>query len=179
MADALCENQSRDLWCEVKKVKGKSCRQSNVIDGAVGREGACQVFHDTYKALYQSVPSDEEELNDMFNELREGVYRVCQNGECYSDHKIIVHDVIRAVKKLKTGKSDVDPDITSGLQPLYVAWKKSIKRVFRLHPRTRSRYVDRLLGQPDLRIDLMHRFAKFWTNCNNQRLSIKMDAPIS
>jgi hypothetical protein len=58
------------------------------------------VFHDTYKALYQSVPSDEEELNDMFNELREGVYRVCQNGECYSDHKIIVHDVIQAVKKL-------------------------------------------------------------------------------
>jgi hypothetical protein len=59
-----------------------------------------------------------------------------------------------------------------GLQPLYVAWKKSIRRVFRLHPRTRSRYVDRLLGQPDLRIDLMHRFAKFWTNCNNSTNSL-------
>ncbi|ELT90953.1 hypothetical protein CAPTEDRAFT_196351 [Capitella teleta] len=122
MADELCENQSRDLWCEVKKVKGKSCCQSNVIDGAVGREGACQVLFNAY----------------------------CTSFYGYQFFELSIR----------------------GLQPLYVAWKKSIRRVFRLHPRTRSRYVDRLLSQLDLRIDLMHCFAKFWTNCNNSTNSL-------
>jgi hypothetical protein len=52
-----------------------------------------------------------------------------------------------------------------GLAPLHTAWKKSLRRLFGLHPRTRSKYVDSLLHRPCLRVDLLRRFAKFWTNC--------------
>ncbi|ELU17928.1 hypothetical protein CAPTEDRAFT_196852 [Capitella teleta] len=149
MADALCENRSRDLWSEIKRVKGSNCRQSNVINGAVGSDDSCQVFNETYKSLYQSVPSSESELSILYEELNTGIRDKCQSGACYSDHCIRTADVLTAVAKLKPGKSDAIPDLTfyafqfidlsaGGFQALDIAWKKCVRRIFKMPPRTRS-----------------------------------------
>ncbi|ELU01526.1 hypothetical protein CAPTEDRAFT_197946 [Capitella teleta] len=82
MADTLCENRSRDLWSEIKQEKDSNCRQSNVINGAVGSHDSCQVFNETYKSLYQSVPSSESELNILYEELKAGIRDKCQSGAC-------------------------------------------------------------------------------------------------
>jgi hypothetical protein len=113
MADAFRENRSRDLWSEIKRVKGSGCRQSTVIDGAVGSQDSCHAFHEVYKSLYQSVPTSDCELDALSEELSASVLDQCQGGECYSSHSISPCDVAKAMGKLKPGKSDAVPGLYS------------------------------------------------------------------
>ena len=113
MADALSENRSRDLWTEVKRIRGSARGQPNVIDEAVGDEEVCELFHHKYEELYQSVASDENKVLELQRELSSGVREKCQSGLCYSDHRITYFDVKNAVKRLKSGKSDENAELSS------------------------------------------------------------------
>lgn len=113
MTEALCSNSGRDLWTEIKKIKGKARSQTNVVDDADNDPDICQVFHEKYRDLYQSVPSDDHEIEQLQDELTQGLNDSCRSGHCYSDHAVTVEDFTRAVKKLKRGKSDANAKMSS------------------------------------------------------------------
>ena len=51
------------------------------------------------------------------------------------------------------------------LEPLAVAWRKCIRRLFDLHYRTHSRFIPSLIGLPDVPVLLLNRFARFFARC--------------
>ncbi|ELT97146.1 hypothetical protein CAPTEDRAFT_193483 [Capitella teleta] len=103
MSDSLSTNKSRDLWSEIKRIKEGVQGRTNVVDGRVGESEICDVFHDGYEHLYQSVPSDQSELEELQRELSARVDRTCKVGLCYCDHVISPRDIEFAVRKLKPG----------------------------------------------------------------------------
>ena len=107
MGAALCDNRYRDLWKEVKKLKGKTNLCANIVDGLSGEEGIAKVFSVKYNGLYNSVPYESYEIKeiceDIDKKLRvEGV-----------EKKITVNHVKEAISKLKSGKSGGDEGMYS------------------------------------------------------------------
>ena len=54
MAEAISENRNRDLWSEVRRIKGRNKFLPSRIDGVVGDEEIVQFFFDKYNHLYNS-----------------------------------------------------------------------------------------------------------------------------
>lgn len=113
MAEALESNRSRDLWSEVKKIRGKDRLCPAVVDDAEGDEEVCSMFRDKYEALYSSVSYDREQMDDLIRDVNERVTMQCCTHNCYSTHEISVHDVKKAMSKLKRGKSDCNSLLSS------------------------------------------------------------------
>ena len=44
MAEAICDNRTRDLWAEVRKIKGRNKCQPSSIDGIVNEEDIARCF---------------------------------------------------------------------------------------------------------------------------------------
>ena len=51
------------------------------------------------------------------------------------------------------------------VEPIEVAWRKSIRRLFNLSNRTHSRFIPSIIGYPTISVVLLHRFARFFTRC--------------
>ena len=62
MAEALISNRSRDLWSEVKRMKGRSRKSACTIDGVNGGKDIADLFSDKYNILYDSVPFDNDKI---------------------------------------------------------------------------------------------------------------------
>ena len=62
MAGALISDRSRDLWSEVKRMKGRSRKSAGTIDGVNGDKDTADLFSDKYNTLYNSVPSDNDDM---------------------------------------------------------------------------------------------------------------------
>ena len=46
MAEALSSNRSRDVWSEVKQMKGRSRKSAFTIDGVIGQKDIADLFYD-------------------------------------------------------------------------------------------------------------------------------------
>ena len=99
MADAISNNKSRDLWKEVKKIKGRNCNIAGSIDGITDKEDIASIFGGKYKALYNSVPYDIDELNTIQSVIDE---RIDNCDKCFV---VSVEMMCKAVRYLKSGKS--------------------------------------------------------------------------
>jgi hypothetical protein len=64
-----------------------------------------------------------------------------------------------------------DLDVTS-IAPLCIAWRKCVRRLFRLPYCTRSKYIHHLFNDPDLHIQPLARCIKFINSCVNSSNSI-------
>jgi len=53
------------------------------------------------------------------------------------------------------------------LTSLAIAWRKCVRLILHLPPRTHTRYVPLILGRPSLEDELAERFARFWERCSN------------
>jgi hypothetical protein len=113
MAQALSENNSRDLWGEVKKLKGGSYAQPRVVDEVEGAKDVCELFRQKYEDMYSSVSFNEHEMNALLNDVSCNVDVYCKTGKCKNHHVMHVNDVQYAVNKLKPGKSDANVDLSS------------------------------------------------------------------
>ena len=119
MAEGLASNTRRDLWTEVKKVRGgQKSRKVQVMDD---RRDICTVFGEKYNSLYNSVPYDAEEMDILKYSVDGLVENRCGNLSCYANHKVSPLAIDRAIKKLKPGKSD-------GSQRLYTNHLKLASR---------------------------------------------------
>ncbi|ELT92744.1 hypothetical protein CAPTEDRAFT_207836 [Capitella teleta] len=113
MAQALERNASRDLWQEVSRRKGGSSPSTESIDDVEGNEQVRILFRDKYDELYSSVSYDKQEMKQLCFDVDREALLICGMGKCSSKHHFTALDVRKAVKKLKGGKSDDRPSISS------------------------------------------------------------------
>ncbi len=101
MAEALVSNSSRDMWSEVKRLKGRSSKLACSIDGASDDSGIANLFSEKYDALYNSVPYDQDEMLTIES-------TICSRLQNYTDNDYVlsIADVKAAVHHLKAGKCD-------------------------------------------------------------------------
>ena len=65
MAKSISENNSRDLWKEVYKVRSKCKTSSQCMDDVSGNESISELFAHKYNVLYNSVCSNTTQLNEL------------------------------------------------------------------------------------------------------------------
>ena len=113
MADALHSGESRDYWTEVQRMQRKYKPPATEIDGEAGEEAICNMFAGKYEDLYNSVPFEQDQMEEVLQELNAQVRTCCMQGECYSDHNVSVMEVHKAIRSLKRGKSDTHELLSS------------------------------------------------------------------
>jgi exonuclease III len=102
MAEALVENNQRNMWKEVRKIKGKNSYLPSCVDDCMTDEGICNLFAGKYSNIYNSVPYDASEMSD----LKSDIATLLKNNSNCTDYVINTNDVIAAVKNVKLGKDD-------------------------------------------------------------------------
>ena len=108
MAEAISENKNRDLWSEVRRIKGRNKFLPSSIDGVVGDEEIAQLFSDKYNHLYNSV-SYAYGIDEM-NVINMEINTQIKENVAYD---ISVDEVIEGVQRLKLGKSDGEERLNS------------------------------------------------------------------
>ena len=71
MAEAISVNRTRDFFKEVKKLDPKDNRPSSV-DGHVELKEIADLFADKYDLLYNSVPSDAKDIEQIAGQIKSG-----------------------------------------------------------------------------------------------------------
>jgi hypothetical protein len=107
MAEAICENNTRDFFREIKRVKAKR-HVAPSIDGKVTSEEISQLFAAKYEGLYNSVPSELDRLRTIEAEVN----KKCENCKD-TDRVVSLNDVTDALTLLKANKSDGDVGLFS------------------------------------------------------------------
>ena len=101
-AEALEFDNSRDFFAEVKKMTPKPSL-TDCINGEEGDDAIAKHFNLKYQALYNSVASDQNEMENIIDSVNRSI---CNCNDC--DFIIDTNDVMSAVQKLKSGKTDGD-----------------------------------------------------------------------
>ena len=103
-AECVLENRTRDFWTEIKKMNGtlRSRGCAATVDGLSSSEQIATLFADKYQHLYNTVPYDVDEMNDIRLELETMV------GSEYCDEHFIVREdeIANAISDLKFNKND-------------------------------------------------------------------------
>lgn len=102
MAEAICSNNNRDLWDETKKITPTRNLISNNVDGMSNSEDISQVFANKFGQLYQSVPTDNVEINRINDELKYKIMNENSVNEC----NLTCNDIDLAIRKLNKNKND-------------------------------------------------------------------------
>lgn len=100
--EALAENNSRDFFKEIKKMRPK---MSNLcgVNGKDSHMDIANVFREKYETLYNSVPSDAmtmENIKDTINAKLKDTRS--------ADFSISIGEIVKAVQALKQEKADGD-----------------------------------------------------------------------
>ena len=108
MAESFCSPGRRDLWSEVKRVKGAgNVTAPTCVDDAVGEEEVAGLFSDKYSDLYNSVQYNVDDLSALTEELLLSVRTHCNvDNPPALCHSVCAADVKNAVRKLKLNKGD-------------------------------------------------------------------------
>jgi hypothetical protein len=101
MAEAIANEGQRDLWQELKKIKGTVKLTPPEIDGKTNSKDICNILHDKYKILYNSVPADKNEL-DIIKE----VLHLRISHESPTEFHFDSNCVSDGIKKLNCNKHD-------------------------------------------------------------------------
>ena len=95
-AYAVVSNNSRDLWSEVRKVKGRNSKISRNVDGSCDSKEITELFTEKYKHLYNSVPYNIDDMHAIESTIFERLHN-CENVKYVISHS----DVINALSHLK------------------------------------------------------------------------------
>ena len=107
---------SKNFWTKIKKINPTGKAISNSIGEANGAKDISKLFLEKYRSLYNSVPTDENELNSLRDVIDSNI----------TEQIYITPDIIRiCICKLKAGKDDGDigfksDHIINGTHRLYV-----------------------------------------------------------
>ena len=102
MASAIAGKNHRQLWSEVRKIKGRDNFTSTCIDNVSEDKQICNIFSNKYKALYNSVPYDGCDMD----KIKQKVDNQIKYSDVDTKLYITIDDVINSVKKLKCSKAD-------------------------------------------------------------------------
>ena len=102
MANAISQNNSRQLWDEIKKVRNINPIYSNCVDTAIGADNIVSSFANKYNALYNSVCYAYNEMYNMRNDIRYDIDKYCikqEDDEIFAHtHNIRIDDVRVEIK---------------------------------------------------------------------------------
>ena len=116
---AISENNSIELWQEVKKMRKHKCEKSYYIDNAIGEHNIASLFANKYEELYNSVRYDEQSFSFIISENIDDIKSQCIVSHVDSDcdiihtHSITVQRIKCAISKPKPGKSDSIEQLSS------------------------------------------------------------------
>ena len=96
MAHALMSNNSRDIWSEVRKVKGRNSMISSNVDGSCDSKEITELFSEKYKHVYCSVPYNIDDMHAIESIIFDRFHN-CENVKYVISHS----NVIIAVSYLK------------------------------------------------------------------------------
>ena len=103
MARAISENNSGELWQEVKKMRKNKCEKSYCIDNAIGGHTIASLFANKYEELYNSVRYDEQSFSSIICENTDDIKSQCivsdVDSNCYiiHTHSITVQQIKCAI----------------------------------------------------------------------------------
>ena len=98
---SLNDESSKVFWSKIRKCKGSKINVSSCVDNQRGEYDICNIFKEKFQSLYNSVPYNVNELEEMMKNLETFI-----NDASSNDVEISVLDVSEAIKKLKIGKND-------------------------------------------------------------------------
>ena len=71
------------------------------------------MFSQRFNELYNSVSFEQRDLDAVLHQVDQARAHQCSQGACYSDRRVNVHDVKKAISSLKRAKADVREGMTS------------------------------------------------------------------
>jgi hypothetical protein len=92
-AESVLANKTRDFWKEVNKMRRKHTKFPSVVDAQTDNNDISQVFASNYADLYNSVPCDKSDLDDISNHI---LYQIAYDIHTY-DHIVHFNEVIDAI----------------------------------------------------------------------------------
>ena len=103
MASALLGNRQRDFWSEVRRLSKSQKSNSAIVDNLSESKDIAKLFHDRFKELYTSVPSSQNEIEQLLNRINSGL-----KDDHFTLHKQSsnLQNLKKVLKKIKLGKSD-------------------------------------------------------------------------
>ena len=101
MAEAIVNNQSRDFWDEVKKVKGTCVNSPVNIGDKTNSYDIAELFANKQDTLYNSVPSDPTRITAAQYETDKRL-----SNSSLLEMEVEYTDVTKAVKNIKKNKAD-------------------------------------------------------------------------
>ena len=109
IANNLLNNNERNFWTEIKRIRCNKTGTNGSIDGLNDANSIARLFACKYKKLYTSVPYNNDELQDIIKDLNASL---C-DPSCTSDHLFSINDIKQAVSKLKPHKNEGCSELTS------------------------------------------------------------------
>ena len=107
MAEAVSNNQSRDFFKELKKMSSKPATAPN-IGGKTDSKDIAEHLAYKYKVLYNSVPSDDQFMDQINKNIECGIKHT-SHDTCKVSTDVVAH----AISKLKREKSDGNMGLSS------------------------------------------------------------------
>lgn len=101
LLQSMCSSD-RDFFNEIKRIRGHAKTVSSTIDGLHDNEQIADKFSSKYQKLYNSNPSDTNELNHMMDSLNQ----LLQDSDSYKHCIINIDHIHKALKRLKSDKQD-------------------------------------------------------------------------
>jgi len=101
-ADSIINNDTRDFWSEIKRLRSNKAGKSRFVDGQTENINIAKLFADKHRELYTSVPYESEEMLRIQHEIEDLILKNPMHQECSFN----LCDVISAVSCLKSHKND-------------------------------------------------------------------------
>ena len=101
-AEAVLCNSDRDLWSEVKRINGNRAAPASTIDGQSSPDCISCIFADKYQQLYNIIPYNTQEIDDIRNVIEERISSADYTEDC----NVTSSEVIAAITRLKPNKND-------------------------------------------------------------------------
>jgi hypothetical protein len=101
-AEAVLNGNGRDLWSEVRRLSTARSAPARTVDGQSSPDNIAHIFADKYQDLYNSVPYNARDMDDIRSLINERVATAGYTDDCL----VSKDDVLYAIHQLKPNKHD-------------------------------------------------------------------------
>jgi len=109
LAARLIDNQNRDFWSEVKRIRRNKACFSNCVESKTAPVDIADIFANKYKELYTSVAFSDDNMASLKLHLADKVSAAGFDAK----YRVGYEEVVFAVCKLKANKDDGDIGLSS------------------------------------------------------------------
>ena len=111
LAECIADNQSRDFWKEIHKIGHVGKNSTVAVDGISDSALVANMFADKYQNLYNSVPFDSAEMNQIVASVNNNISKNCNQDD--NNALFSREEISKAISNLKSNKSDGSCDLST------------------------------------------------------------------